>query len=79
MTSFHNTDIFQSLLQLQLQMWLKNLSRRPIPLWQDYIFYDCNIIAIKGIGEMGQQRYLKLPNSFETSNKGHTRNLGKET
>lgn len=51
-------------------MWLKNPSRRPIPLWQYHIFYDGNIIAIKGIEEMGQERYLKLPDSFKTSNKG---------
>lgn len=79
MTSLHRTDTVQRLLQLQLQMWFKNPRRRPVPPRPDYIFYGRSIIAIKGIGEMGHEGYLKLPNSFETNNRGHARSLRKET
>lgn len=75
----HRTHTVQRLLLLQLQMWLKNPRRRPIPPQPDYIFYGLNIIAIKGTGEMGHEGYLKLPNSFETNNRGHARSLRKET
>lgn len=75
--SSHHT--VQRLLLLQRQTWLKNPRRRPTPPRADDIFCGRNIIAIKGIGEMGHEGYLKLPNSFETNNWGHARSLRKET